>query len=91
MANPWPERGPSKIEWAKSSFPSWERPTGEGVLPITIAHPSSDLWVSLYVQMLECEQPTLEEKIRGKLKGDKTVYIHVYLRMLMPLLDRQQV
>ena len=43
------------------------------------------------VQVLECEQPTLEEKIRRKYKDDKTVYIHVYLRIFMFLLNRQQV
>lgn len=43
--------------------------------------PLSDLWLHHCVEVLECEQPTLEENLPGKYKGDKTVYIHVDLRM----------
>ena len=50
----------------------------------------ADLWLCHCVQVLDSEQPTLEEKLREKYKGEK-VYIHVYLRMLMFLLNRQQV
>lgn len=50
-------------------------------LPWAISPPSSDLWLHHCVEVLECEQPTLEENLPGKYKGDKTVYIHVDLRM----------
>ena len=52
--------------------------------------PASDLWLCHCVQVLECEQPTPEEQLRGKQKGDKTVDIHVKLRIMF-LLNRQQV
>ena len=43
------------------------------------------------VEGLESEQSKLEGKLRGKHQGYKTVYIHVYLRMLTFPLNRQQV
>ena len=53
-----------------------------------IWHPFKDLWRRHCVRVLECEQSTLAEKSRGKYQGEKTVHIHVYLRLIMFLLNR---
>ena len=103
MSHPGAERGPSKIKRAKSQFHFLKRHTRVGALSLAISTPSLDLWLRHCVEVLECEQPTLEEKLRGKYKVIKQYIFmlasplnpnhhhhHACLRMLMWLLNRQR-
>ena len=49
MSRPGPERGPSKIEWVKTDFQFWERPTRVGSMG-----PSTLVVESLAAPMYSC-------------------------------------
>ena len=69
----------------------WERPSRvEGPSMGHFTPIVESLAATPCVQVLECEQPTREEKMREKYKANKTVYVHVCLRMPIFLLTGQR-